>query len=163
MSVFVYHVLVNRDKTRGYIKSETKICRTNHVDCIWIKLDKARFINCLRNSQSGRLESCSLIAPFASANSLIRHCFLYQAPTANAIDREWEHRQLATIVSIGVNMIIVRSAISLLRGRIFDGFYWTISCFDASARWRSNLSCKIYIAKYITLLHKRQMAVKEYY
>lgn len=58
------------------------------------------YYRCLRNIQCGRFES--LVVPFASA--LIWHCFLCRAPTANSIDREREHRQLAAIVSIGANM-----------------------------------------------------------
>ncbi|KYN08758.1 hypothetical protein ALC62_00214, partial [Cyphomyrmex costatus] len=50
----------------------------------------------------GRSKHHSLIVPFASA--LIWYCVLCRAPTANSIDREREHRQLAAIVSIGANM-----------------------------------------------------------
>lgn len=156
MSIFVIVVNFRQDERICKIGDPKKYA---HVAYVWIKLDKARFINCLCNSRSGRLECRSLIAPFASA--LKRHCFLYQAPTANSIDREWEHRQLAAIVSIGVNMIIVRLAIPLLCGRICHGFYWTISCFDASAREMKVklISRKIKQNIYITLLYKRQMAV----
>ncbi|KYQ52196.1 hypothetical protein ALC60_08811 [Trachymyrmex zeteki] len=54
------------------------------------------------DAHMGRSKHRSLIVPFASA--LIWYCVLCRAPTANSIDREREHRQLAAIVSIGANM-----------------------------------------------------------
>ncbi|EGI68465.1 hypothetical protein G5I_02898 [Acromyrmex echinatior] len=54
------------------------------------------------HKRCGRSKHRLLIVPFASA--LIWHCVLCRAPTANSIDREREHRQLAAIVSIRVNM-----------------------------------------------------------
>jgi len=44
-----------------------------------------------------------IVQHFVSA--LMRHCFLYRAPTANSIDQQREHRQLATIASIGADTI----------------------------------------------------------